>query len=50
MNLIIRPARWTDLEVICEFNRRLAKETENKDLDPVILKVGHERQQYNGGD
>jgi GNAT superfamily N-acetyltransferase len=29
-----------DLDVICEFNRRLAKETENKDLDPDILKAG----------
>jgi len=40
MNLIIRPARWSDIDVICEFNRRLARETENKDLDPVILKAG----------
>jgi GNAT superfamily N-acetyltransferase len=40
MNLIIRPARWSDIDVICEFNRRLAAETENKDLDPVILKAG----------
>ena len=34
MNLIIRPARMTDADVICEFNRLMAKETENKDLDP----------------
>ena len=40
MNLLIRPARWSDIDVICEFNRRLATETENKDLDPVILKAG----------
>jgi GNAT superfamily N-acetyltransferase len=40
MNLIIRPARWSDIDVICEFNRRLATETENKDLDPAILKAG----------
>ena len=40
MNVIIRPAKLTDAEVIAEFNRRLAKETENKDLDPVILKNG----------
>ena len=40
MNLIIRPARWSDTDVICEFNRRLARETENKALDPVILKAG----------
>jgi GNAT superfamily N-acetyltransferase len=42
MNLIIRPALLTDREVICEFNRRLAKETEGKDLDPAILKAGVE--------
>ena len=42
MNLIIRPARWSDIDMICEFNRRLARETENKDLDPVILKAGVE--------
>ena len=40
MNVIIRPATMSDAEVICEFNRRLAKETENKDLDPAILKAG----------
>jgi GNAT superfamily N-acetyltransferase len=40
MNLMIRPARWSDIDVICEFNRRLARETENKDLDPVILRAG----------
>jgi GNAT superfamily N-acetyltransferase len=40
MNVIIRPATLSDADVICEFNRRLAKETENKDLDPVILKAG----------
>jgi GNAT superfamily N-acetyltransferase len=40
MNLIIRPARLADADVICEFNRRLALETENKQLDPAILKSG----------
>jgi ribosomal protein S18 acetylase RimI-like enzyme len=40
MNLIIRPARLNDAEVICEFNRLMAKETENKDLDPSTLKAG----------
>lgn len=40
MNLIIRPARATDAEVICEFNRRLAKETENKDLDAALITAG----------
>ena len=40
MNLIIRPAGVTDADVIYEFNRLMAKETENKDLDPAILKAG----------
>lgn len=40
MNLIIRPARLTDADVICDFNRRLAKETENKNLDPAVLNAG----------
>src|SRR5215471_576165 len=40
MNLIVRPALLTDAGVICEFNRRLAKETENKDLDAATLKAG----------
>ena len=40
MNLIIRPARLTDADVICDFNRRMAKETESKNLDPAILKAG----------
>jgi ribosomal protein S18 acetylase RimI-like enzyme len=40
MNLIIRPARLSDAEVICEFNRLMAKETENKDLDPAMLQAG----------
>ena len=40
MNLIIRPARPADAAVICEFNRRLAKETEGKDLDLATLAPG----------
>jgi GNAT superfamily N-acetyltransferase len=40
MNLIIRPALLTDANVICDFNSRMAKETENKDLDPATLKAG----------
>ena len=40
MNLIIRPAQVTDANVICEFNRLLASETESKHLDPAILKTG----------
>ena len=37
MSLITRPARWGDIDVICEFNRRLAKETERKELNLDIL-------------
>lgn len=40
MNVIIRPARPGDADVICEFNRLMAKETEHKDLDPATLKAG----------
>jgi ribosomal protein S18 acetylase RimI-like enzyme len=40
MNLIIRPATLTDADVICEFNRLLAKETESKVLDAATLKAG----------
>jgi len=40
MNLIIRPAIVSDAEVIAEFNRRMARETEHKDLDPATLRAG----------
>jgi ribosomal protein S18 acetylase RimI-like enzyme len=40
MNLTIRPARPADADVILEFNRLMAKETEHKDLDPAILGAG----------
>jgi ribosomal protein S18 acetylase RimI-like enzyme len=40
MNLSIRPARPEDADVIREFNRLMAKETEHKDLDPAILGAG----------
>ena len=40
MNLIIRPGRLADAAVIVEFNRLMAKETENKDLDRAILAAG----------
>ena len=40
MNLIIRPARMADADVIGDFNRLMAKETEHKDLDPATLKAG----------
>jgi ribosomal protein S18 acetylase RimI-like enzyme len=40
MNLFIRPATLSDADVIAEFNRRLALETEGKALDPAILTKG----------
>jgi ribosomal protein S18 acetylase RimI-like enzyme len=40
MNLTIRAARSADADVIAEFNRLLAKETEHKHLDPAILSAG----------
>lgn len=40
MNLTIRPASMNDIDVICEFNRLMALETENKVLDLQILKPG----------
>jgi ribosomal protein S18 acetylase RimI-like enzyme len=40
MNLTIRPARPADADVIAEFNRLMARETEHKDLDPAILGAG----------
>jgi ribosomal protein S18 acetylase RimI-like enzyme len=38
--MIVRPATPTDVDVICDFNSRLAMETENKSLDQAILKAG----------
>lgn len=40
MNLTIRPATMSDADVICEFNRLMALETENKTLDPAALRPG----------
>jgi len=40
MHLTIRPALSSDAEVICEFNRLMALETENKILEPAILRPG----------
>jgi len=42
MPLQIRRARANDLEVVIEFNRRLAWETEGYTLDPVLLRAGVE--------
>ena len=40
MNMIIRPATRADANVVAEFNRRLAFETEGKVLDPTVLSSG----------
>lgn len=40
MNLLVRPAVLADSDVIAEFNRLMAKETENKELDPTTLHAG----------
>jgi GNAT superfamily N-acetyltransferase len=40
MSLIIRPARSSDADVICEFNRLMAKETENLDLNLELVGPG----------
>lgn len=38
--MLVRPATLADLDVICEFNARLARESEDKILDPAILREG----------
>jgi GNAT superfamily N-acetyltransferase len=40
MTLRIRPAGPTDLDTLCEYNRRLAHESEGKELDPARLRPG----------
>jgi GNAT superfamily N-acetyltransferase len=40
MPLSIRPATLADVSVMVEYNRRLARETEAKELDPDILRAG----------
>lgn len=40
MNPIIRPAQASDADVIVEYNCRLAKETENLDLDATLIGPG----------
>ena len=40
MNLVLRPARPDDLDVIVDFNARLAWETEQKRLDLATLRPG----------
>ncbi len=38
--LLIRPANESDVDVVVEFNRRLAAETEDKALDAETLRAG----------
>jgi ribosomal protein S18 acetylase RimI-like enzyme len=40
MPVRIRPATVADVPVLCEFNRRLAQETEGKILDAIVLTAG----------
>lgn len=40
MSFAIRPATAADVERIAEFNRRLAEETEGKDLDTPTVRAG----------
>jgi GNAT superfamily N-acetyltransferase len=40
MSLTVRPATPADVPVIVEYNRRLARETEHKDLDPATVTAG----------
>jgi GNAT superfamily N-acetyltransferase len=40
MALSMRRATPADAPIVAEYNRRLAAETENKDLDPTILAAG----------
>lgn len=40
--MTVRSASPADLDVIAEFNRRMALETEDKELDPVVLRAGVE--------
>jgi len=38
--MFIRPAELADLPLIVEYNCRLARETESKELDPLIVREG----------
>jgi GNAT superfamily N-acetyltransferase len=40
MPLVLRPATPADADIIVEYNRRLAEETEGKQLDPPVLAAG----------
>lgn len=36
----VRTARWSDLNTVAEFNTSMARETENKELDPPTVRAG----------
>ena len=36
----VRTARWSDLDTVVEFNALMARETEDKELDPVTVRAG----------
>jgi GNAT superfamily N-acetyltransferase len=36
----VRPARWSDLDTVVEFNALMARETEDKELDQVTVRAG----------
>jgi GNAT superfamily N-acetyltransferase len=40
MPLTVRPATPADVPVLVEYNRRLARETESKELDPATVAAG----------
>jgi len=40
LNLSIRKARINDAETIADFNTAMAKETEGKALEPVVIRAG----------
>ncbi|MBL7995708.1 GNAT family N-acetyltransferase [bacterium] len=39
-NITIRLAKKTDLQVLVSYNQKMAKETENKQLDDAVLRQG----------
>lgn len=36
----VRTADWSDLNTVAEFNARMARETENRELDPIAVRAG----------
>ncbi len=43
VHVCVRPARPDDQNIVTEFNIRLARESENLDLDPATVRTGVER-------